>query len=67
MATTQVEPYIANASATFSFANVTITNAIQANNTAGTTSVGTTTQVLTSTGTKTIWENTISPFMLMGA
>ena len=67
MPQTQVEPYVANTSATFTFQNVNVTNAILANNLSNTVSVGTTGQTLTSTGTKTIWENTLSPFMLMGA
>lgn len=66
MALTQVEPYMAN-SAGFSFANVTITNAIIANNSAGVSGIGTNGQVLISTGTKTVWENSLSPFLLMGA
>jgi len=67
MPQTQVEPYVANTSATFTFQNVNVTNAILANNLGGVVSVGTSSQVLTSTGTTTIWENTLSPFMLMGA
>lgn len=67
MPQTQVEPYVANTSATFTFQNVNVTNAILANNLGGVVSVGTSGQTLTSTGTTTIWENTLSPFLLMGA
>lgn len=67
MSQTQVEPYVIDTTASFSFANVTVTTNLLANNNAGTISTGTTGQVLTSTGTKTIWDNSINPFMLMGA